>query len=298
METQDNIKNNQLIRNQRIGLIILVVILLLAMLAIVVYMVRMARLNNEHQELQNERLGLLEEQHRQSSELLRNDSLIARLRLEIEGLTAANEEHQRNLNAQAAGLRRHSAENQELRDQLEAYRLMEQEYNKMQAQYAHLLGEYENLDLSYDKLESRYNSLRDSVEHSKGLRALNITALSKWERWLWADRYNVSQARRIDETRIAFEIWGSHFTPHGERTVYLSMVDPSGAVMYPAPADTNGSETEFGTPYTQKQEVTFSGNPVPMTFTIKHPERLVPGIYMVRVYVDAEPVGSQQLVLE
>ena len=298
METQENKDNQQRMKNQTIGLIVLAAVLFLALLAIIVFWVRMGRLDKEHQTVQVERTSLIEEQNRQTSELQRKDSLIAQKQIDIQGLTSENEEHLRALNAQAAGIRRRSAESQALLKQLDSFKLMEEEYKKMQAQYAHLLGEYENLDLSYDKLESRHNSLRDSVESSKGLKALNINTLSKWERWLWADRYNVSQARRIDETRINFELWGSPFTPHGERTVYISMVDPNGVVMYPAPADSDTDDTGNGIPYTQKQEVNFSGDPVPMTFTITHPESLTPGIYMVKVYVDAEPVGSEQLVFE
>lgn len=298
METQDNNDNQRRMKNQTIGLIVLAAVLFVALMAIIVFWVRMGRLDKEHQTVQIERTSLIEEQHRQTTELQRKDSLIAQLQIDIEGLTAENEEHLRAMNAQAAGIRRRSTENQALIQQLDSFKLMEKEYEKMQAQYAHLLGEYENLDLSYDKLESRLNALRDSVESSKGLKALNINTLSKWERWLWADRYNVSQARRIDETRINFELWGSPFTPHGERTVYISMIDPDGDVMYPAPADADAYDTGDGTPFTQKQEVNFIGDPVPVAFTIKHPERLAPGIYMVRLYVDAEPVGSEQLVFE
>ncbi len=298
METQDGQRYRRRIKQQNIGLIILGAVIILALLAMVVFMVRLGRINKEHQLLQDEQTSLLNDNHHQTSELMRRDSLLAQKRNDIQELIAANEEQQRALNNQAAGLRRRSVENEELVKQLQAYRLMEEEFEKMQAQYAHLLGEYENLDQRFDRLELKHQLLKDSVDQSKGLKALNIRTLSKWERWLWADRYNVSRARRVDETLITFELWGSMFTQLGERTVYLSMVDPSGMVMYPTPADPSTDDTDNGIPFTKKQEVDFSGDPIPLAFTIRHPEGLTPGIYMVMVYVDAVLVGSEQLVFE
>ncbi len=298
METQDRQGYRRRIKQQNIGLIILGVFIILALLSVVMFMIRLGRINKEHLNLQDEQTRLLDDHQVKTNELMRSDSLLARTRIDIQELMATNEEQLRTLNNQAAAIRRRSADNEALAEQLQAYQLMQKEFEKIQAQYAHLLGEYENLDLCHDKLMSRYNALRDSAENSKGLKALNINILSKWERWLWADRYNVSQARRIDETRINFELWGSPFTPHRERTVYISMIDPNGLVMYPVQADAYTDDTGNGTPFTQKQVVKFSGNPIPMAFTIRHPEGLNPGVHAVKVYVDAVLVGSEQLVFK
>lgn len=298
METQDENKHRQRIRNHRIGLVVLAAVLILTLVAIFLFVSRIGKLNEEQQQLQTERTSLIEERSRKESELIRSDSILAELRTDLEELAAENEENLIRLSNQAAGIKRRSAENQILAEQLENYRLMEEEYKKMQSQYSILLGEYENLDLSYDKLQSKYTSLQDSVEQSKGLKAFNINLLNKWERWLWADRYNVSLAKRIDKTEITFEIWGSLFTPSGERTVYISMIDPSGSVLYPAPAETEISATGEGLPYTKKQLIDFSGDPVPLAFTIEHPEELSPGFYTIKVYVNAEEVGSEQILFE
>ncbi len=299
METQDDNKYQRRSRNQSIGLIILAVLLILALLATLLFMTRTSRrFKEEQQQMQEERTGLLEEHQRQSHELTRSDSVIRQLRVNIDTLTAQNEEHLRTIANQAAGLRRRSSDNQDLVRQLEAYRLMEADYKKAQAQFAQLLGEYENLELHFDKLESRYKALRDSVEQSKGLRALNINVLNKWERWLWADRYNVLVARRIDETRINFEIWGSPFTPTGSHTVYVSMIAPSGSVLYPAPVDSDVYIDGESLLFTKKQEVNFTGDPFPVAFTINHPVRLDPGTYTIRVYIGDKHVGNKQIVFE
>ena len=130
-------------------------------------------------------------------------------------------------------------------------------------------------------LEDEISALKESIEQSRGLNAYNIVPITKWDRWICADRYNVDIARRVDQILVTLEIDGSPFSKPGKRSVYLNLIDPEGNLMYP-----QGD----GFPYTQKTEISYDGKYVPVEFTIDNPSRLYPGEYTIQVYIDKELV--------
>ena len=280
------------------GLIALAILLLIAILWIVSLQIRHGRLDDQHAALEAEKTELVAGQQRLQQENERKDRSILELQGEIETLRSEHEQALTERDRQIARLGRRAAEVEELRKKMEEFEHLQEEYEKLRTQYRQLVREYSNLDDTHGKTQAEYQALKDSVAKSRELHAYNIFALTKWERWLWADRYHVERARRVDETRVSFEINANPFAPSGRRNVYLNMVNPAGTVMY-ATADhfvLAGSDEQI--PYTRMQEINYTGEPVRIQFTIAHPETLEPGTYRLRVYIDGRLSGEKEVRFE
>jgi cell division protein FtsB len=295
METTDQ---NQKSKNMRIGLIILGILLLLSLIFLVIFTLRSKRLANENETLEGEKRILIDEFQSIRSERDVTREQAADIEVEAERLKVAYEEEIRNRDAQISGLRARANEVTQLRQQVEEFKLMQADYESLQAQHTGLSAEHKALNDQFNVLSSQFTMLQDSVDMTRGLHVYNITPLTKWERWLWADRYNVSQARRVDQTEITFEIAATPFAMTGARNVYLNMLNPEGQIMYPSEETFIKNDTGETVPYTQMQEIEFSGEKVPLRFKVEHPERLDPGNYRFEVYIDGNLVNSKELILE
>jgi hypothetical protein len=210
----------------------------------------------------------------------------------------SHEEEIRSRDARISGLSARAAEVTRLRQQIDEFKLMQTDYEMLQEQHTGLVAEHEVLNDQFNVLSDQFTMLQDSVNVSRGLHVYNISPLTKWERWLWADRYNVSRARRVDETYVSFEVGGTPFTRPGNRTIYLNMLDPQGIIMYPGAETFRITATGEEVPFTLKKDVNYTGEYIPVNFSINHPERLAPGTYSIRVYIDGEFLRSKEIVFE
>ena len=295
METTDQ---NQSSKSMRIGLIILGILLLLSLVFLIIFAVRSSRLNDENESLQGDKQILMDEYQRIKTEKEESSKEAVGFQAEVERMQVAHEEEVRSRDAQISGLRARAYEVTQLRQQVEEFKLMQADYERLQEQHTGLVAEHEVVNDQLNVLTDQFTMLQDSVDVSRGLHVYNISPLTKWERWLWADRYNVSRARRVDQTSVSFEIDGTPFTRAGNRTIYLNMLDPQGIIMYPAAETFRITATGEEIPYTEKKDVDFTGEYMPVNFTINHPERLAPGTYSLRVYVDGEFLRSEELIFE
>lgn len=296
METQDT--SNGKARKMKTGLIILGVVLLIALLALIAFIIRANRADDQATLLLTEKAALAEQQQQLQGETAAKDSTIATLQVNMQETMEAQAEEIRARDARISRLGRQAAEVEELQQRVDYLETYETDYKRLKVQYAQLLSEWEDLDMKNGRLMARHEALKDSVEQSRDLKASNIYALTKWERWLWADRYNVDRARRIDETLISFEINRNPFAPEGPRRVYLNLIGPSDQVMYPSAETFVVEDSGEETPYTSMQEVSYEGEPLQLRFAIGHPEGLEPGAYRIRVYIDGKPSGTGGFQLE
>jgi cell division protein FtsL len=295
METTDQ---NQSSKSMRIGLIILGILLLLSLVFLIIFAVRSSRLTNETESLQGDKQILMDEYQRMKTERDESSKKATDFQAEIERMQLAHEEEIRSRDARISGLRARAAEVIQLRQQVDEFKLMQADYERLKEQHAGLVAEHEVLNDQFNVLSEQFAMLQDSVDVSRGLHVYNISPLTKWERWLWADRYNVSRARRVDQTFVSFEIDGTPFTRTGSRTIYLNMLDPQGIIMYPDAETFQITATGEEVPFTKKQEINFTGEYMPVNFTIDHPERLAPGTYNLRVYIDGEFLRSKEIIFE
>ena len=207
-------------------------------------------------------------------------------------------EQLQNRDAQISTLRSRTHQAEQMRKKIEEYKIMEGEFKELQEQYTALLSDQENLENEIEKINGELKVLRDSILISSRLNAYNISPLTKWERWLFADRYYVFRARRVNETAISFEIAGNDFTMPGNRMLYLNMLDPNGSVMYASSERFTIKETGEESPYTQKKKINYSGDNLPMNFIVSHPDRLEPGTYRIKVYIDGELIRTGEIRFE
>ncbi len=298
METNSQDRQKQTNKFMRIALVISGILLLSALVLMTIFIKRGGRLNAEKQDLQSEKALLDEENQRLLSEKKKCDEMLSGLQARISNMQSNYDEMIKTRDTRISVLHNRSRQLEKLKKQIEEYKAMEEEFTALQGQYSALLTEKENLNGQIEKLSLKIKILQDSIENSRGLHAYNISPLTKWERWFWADRYNVSRARRVNETAISFEIAGNSFTETGSRKVYLNMLDPSGSVLYPSIEKFLNKETGEESHFTQKKEINYTGSYLPMNFLVKHPERLEPGTYKIKVYIDGELVRSGQIIFE
>ncbi len=293
METQGrNEKQNTAMKT---ALIILGVLLLLAIAGMTIFIVKEGRVSDKNISLENDKQILMDEYQRMKTERDNSRQQTAEVKANMESMQSELEQQIQSRDAQIAGLRARATEVVQLQKQIEEFKLMQTEYENLQKLHSDLLISKESLEAEYGLLSDKLQSLQDSIDASRGLHAYNINVLTKWDRWLWADRYNVSRARRVDQTNISMELAGTPFTLPGSKTVYMNLINPVGEVMYPSTETFEISDTGEQTLFTQMREVNFTGESIPLNFTINHPGGIDAGIYLVRVYVDGQLVRTKQI---
>jgi hypothetical protein len=278
-------ENNKPARKSNImmtAVVILGVLLLTSLVAMLLFINKSTKLENEKVVL-SDNLVMVEGQladQIQENNINRNE--IAFLQDSIASITTSHEKALAAKDSRIFVLRKQGNKRiAELEKELETLKAVEDEYEKLQMRYDKLLAETLRKRDEIRVLNQRLSDLQDTVDMSKRLAVYNISTLTKWDRWLFADRYNVETARRVNEIYVNFEIDGSLFVNHGKRNVYLNLLDPQGNLLYP-----QGDDFQ----YTMMQEIYYSGDYIPMEFIISNSEKLRPGTYTFQVYIGGELV--------
>ena len=286
-------------RNQRTALIVVSILLILSVVGNVVLMFRSSRLADERDVARGEvtiskqRIAELtaETQAQQATiQALRTEKaeLEAQLTAELEGRDARVAQ----LTRQVASLTR------QVRNLEEEVENREDLVRTLQADNVEL---HEELELARSMLEEGHElqaALADSISAARPLRAYHINTLTKWDRWLCPDRYNVDRARRVDETHITFEVAGTVFSPEGNREVHLVMLTPEGEVINQPGQTFTNRETGEQQPYTQMRTINYAREPERLSFTIAHDERLASGVYQMQVFIDGRLARRGTMRLE
>ncbi|WP_291856735.1 hypothetical protein [Marinilabilia sp.] len=279
-------------------MIALGILFFLALTLMIVFIFRGGRLNSENQNLQEEKTVLTEKNQQLLNEKNTYQEEVSVLEVEIDTLNTRFERQLAQKETQLSSLQNQSRMLNQLRNRITKYQEMEGEFEDRKKQHSMLQTDADSIRKKVENLLAEMELLRDSVEVSRGLKAYNISPLTKWERWLWADRYNISRAQRVDETTITFEIAGTPFTRNGNRMVYLRMIDPSGSVLYASEDSFEIDKTGTQKSYTKAKEIEFTGQDLPMTFNVEHKNGLKPGKYEIEIYIDGKLTKSGQMNLE
>jgi cell division protein FtsB len=297
---KDNVQNQQNSKNSTVKkwMLALGILLLLALIFLIVLIFRGGRLNSENQNLQNEKTVLTEKNQQLLDEKNTYQKEVSVLEVEIDTLKTRFERQLAQKEARLSSLRNQSYNLAQLRSRIAEYKKMEGEFEDLKNQHSMLQADEDSLKNQIESLLAKVESLKDTIDGSRGLRAYNIYPLTKWDRWLWADRYNISRARRVDETTITFAIAGTLFTENGNRMVYLRLIDPAGSLLYPSEDSFETDETGTQKFYTKAKEIEFTGEDLPMTFNVEHEDDLEPGKYEIEIYIDGKLTKSGQMNLE
>ncbi|MDD2584183.1 MAG: hypothetical protein WCR61_06975 [Bacteroidales bacterium] len=264
-------------------------LLLIALTVMFLNINKVSKLSQEKVNLEKNIASLNDQVEIEINETNKQKEIIITLNDSLTNIVAANKEALRIKDVQIHSLRNKEKRMIDLQRELVELRKIEVEHERLQVRFDKLLAETLRKKKSVENLSEELKVLRDSVNSARYLVAHNITSLNKWNRWLWSDRYNVSVARRVNETHITFEIAGTPFTKQGTKVVYLNMVDPNGNLLYPI---------GDGFEYTAMEEINYTGNYIPLNFVVEHPEKLVPGTYSIQVYIDNELVRESEIDLE
>lgn len=269
------------------AVVILGILLLTSLIVMLLYINKSSKLENEKSALSDNLVmveGQLADQIKENN-INRNE--ISFLQDSIVSITISHEKALAAKDSRIFTLRKQGNKRiAELENELETLKAVEDEYEKLQMRYDRLLAETLRKRDEIRVLNQRLSDLQDTVDMSKRLSVYNITTLTKWDRWLFADRYNVETARRVNEILVTMEVAGTPFSVPGIRTVYMILTDPQGSVMYSQGDDFT---------YTQKQEINYDGGYVPVEFLIENPEKLAPGDYSLSIYIDKDLVRESTL---
>lgn len=283
----------------KIGLVILAILLAIAIAGNVIYMTKSGRLSNEKEQLEAHVQALQNEVNSLKETIIVKDEIIAE---HIAAKELLKEEHAAEIaekDTRIANLGwRVNIRSKELEEANQQNLLLMAEKEEMELQHKQLSDEINSLRAELSDLSSAYHEVLEEVERNKTVNVYNMCILTKWERLICADRYNVSKARRVDHTFINFELDGSTFAGTGIKTVHLVMLDPEGMVMNAHPDMYRIEETGEEIAFTQVQQVNYTGDPVKVVFDIIHPEKLQAGTYNLMVYVDGKLSRVKDMLLD
>lgn len=283
----------------RVSTIILAILLILAIVFGIMYMLRSGRLSDEKDQLMAQNEQLRAEIERQNESLALKDELIEEGKVRIEEL---NEEHAAIVaekDQRIANLGwRVNTRSKELEEAREENVLLLAEKEALREQQQLLNEELNKLNQDLAELAAKHEDLLQQVDQAKPLKVYNMCILTKWEKRICADRYNISKARRVDHTFINFEIDGSLFSETGLKDVHLVMIDPQGEVMYASAGSFTAKDTGDELFYTEMMQINFDNQPVRVEFNVIHPERLKPGTYKVNAYVEGILSRTKEMLLE
>lgn len=272
-----------------ISVVSLGILLLIALAVMLLYINKTSKLSQENGDLNNNIFTLNEQISQQVADKQASKDKILSLKDSIATISTANKEQIRIKDGQIYSLRKGAKKIAELEKELVELRKVEAENEKLQNRYDRLLTEDLRKKDHIVELSQRCKDLQDSINKARFLLAYNISPITKWNRWLCADRYNVSVAKRVNETYVTFELAGTPFTKQGKRIVYMRMLDPQGNIINPL-----GEEFK----YTSMQEIDYTGGYVPVYFFVEHEKKLLPGTYSIQVFIDKELVREREIALD
>ncbi len=299
MNEERQTRLNSQLRGAKIALIVVAAVLVFAIIGNIIYMNRSSKLSEQNELLTTEKNDLLVENNMLTESIDIKDDLIN----EQQTMMAAMEKDHDSIiavkDARIASLsRRATANANNFQEQLQINEQLAEAIAALEAAKLALQDQLFEVQEERNELEMVYNQLQEKARQAERLNVYNITALTKWERWICADRYNVARAKRVDHTFIRFEVDGTIFTEAGPATIHLLMISPNGEVINPSANQFTVVNSGEESAYTQMEEINYQHEVVPIQFHLTHPERMEPGTYAIEVYVNGALARTKEIVFE
>jgi predicted RNase H-like nuclease (RuvC/YqgF family) len=290
------------LKSQQTTSIVIGIILVLSVIGNIFLLVRNSRLANEVEDVSRAREMALDERQVSEERVVQLESEIGTLEQQVNELQeiSANLESQlQTRNRQLAQLRRQFPEmEEELQKHVAEIERLEQEYQGMQQEREGLITKLESLENELSQLRGEYEAQTALVREATVLQAYNISVVNLRDRWLWGRPVYVEDAGRVSRTLISFEISSNILVDPARKTVHLIMYNPDGEVMYPSTDTFTVAETGASFYYTEREEIDYEQQRVPLDFEIGHDDRLDSGSYSLEVYIDGRFAGGKQFVME
>lgn len=289
----------------KIGLIVVAALLLLSLIGNIIYMSRTGRLNDAKEDLKVQVENLQNQVAELGGIVESRDGVIEDLQKRLERTAEEHKALVQEKDVRIAQLsRRAQANANDLKAQMEENELLSKAKEALRDEMEALSDALAQAVEERDALALAYEQLREQAGQAERMMAYNVFMLTKWDRWLFADRYNVSEARRVDQIFIHFEVDGSLFTEAGNKEVHLLLYDPRGELLFPSPSqftmvETHDSDAALSqSHYTIATQIDYRHKPVAVNFHIDHSERLSPGTYLAEIYIDGVLVRTHEKELK
>ncbi|ABG60693.1 hypothetical protein [Cytophaga hutchinsonii] len=225
-----------------------------------------------------------------------NDSLaakIAELDNAIASLKKGNAVNMNKLNAQIASYKK----------DLEA----------KEAEIMQLREENKNLNSSIDTLKQDKVVMNDSINNLRSVRSdlqqkyelasilkaenLKATVINAKGKELVDDEY---KAKNIDKVKITFTLADNKVAPKNKKTIYLQVIEPSGAPLFDSALGGGFFKTSEGKeiPFTEKQSVDFNNTNQGVTFVYSKGSEFKVGSYTIKIWQDGNLIGTTSLAVK
>ncbi len=305
MAQEETKKNNNLI----------FIIIILALLGVIGYLL----FNN------NQKSEKIVEQEKEI--VLTNDSLKMKVE-ELEGLqlqyhslqaqAAQLGQSNDSLNAKIAeldnaiaSLKKGNAVNiNKLNAQIASYK---KDLEEKEAEIIKLREENKNLSSSIDTLKQDKAVMNDSINNLRSVRSdlqqkyelasilkaenIKVSVINAKAKELTSDEY---KAKAIDKIKLTFNLADNKVAPKNTKTLYLQVIEPSGAPLFDSSLGGGFFKTTEGKeiPYTEKQNIDFNNTNQSVTFVYAKGSEYKIGTYTLKIWQDGNLIGTTTLVVK
>ncbi len=299
----ENIREKRLekkLETQQTVSIVVSVVLLLSLAGNVFLFLRQGTLSDEKEELETELSETVQEKRAAEASNVQLQADIETLEAKIEELGETAAKLELEIHAREERIRRLRGEVIEmdnLRAQITELEAFETKYKEVQEEKEELVAQLSTLKEKLAAEREKYTMLEERVDEAAFLRAYNICTHNYRERWL-CNPVKMDVARRVDLTKVSFEINDNIFVDPGEKIVNLVITGPDGNVVNPSAETFRIEDTGDTSYYTEQRTIMYENDPVSMSFDIDHAVSLESGTYIAKVYIDGEEAGSSDFFLE
>ena len=300
METIKEKRLERKFKSQQTTSIVIAVLLLLSILGNVFLLVRNSRINNEKEDIVQDK-GLIAEDKlavEETNAMLQSEIATLNERIQLlEQDVAILELEIQSREARIVRLSRQIFEVDEFRQQIAELEEVEDEYKKLKEEKQKLMTELETVKEQLSKQEEEYESLVSKVDEATYLHAYSICVHNFRDRWVCRP-VTMDVARRVDRTTVSFEINANIFVEPGEKDVYLLMISPDGNIINPSTETFTIEETAVSSNFTKHTTIQYENQSVALNFTVEHDTSLDSGTYLMQVYIDGKDSGHNEFNLE
>ncbi|OFX20402.1 MAG: hypothetical protein A2033_13480 [Bacteroidetes bacterium GWA2_31_9] len=249
--------------------------------------------NTEKDQISEELNSLLS----QYDELLTtNDTINAKLASEQERIKTLIEEIKKVKSASAYQIAQYKKELTTLRDIMKSFVTQIDSLNirnqVLTAENIKVKTEFVKAKDVNSKLTKTNEDLSDKVTRGSVIKVSNLIPLPINKRGK-----EVTKASKVEKIQVCFNLLENDLAPTGARNVYLRIARPDELVL--ADSENNTFDFQGGKiVYSAKREVDYQNKTVNMCIFWANKEELIPGKYLVDIFIDGVQIGSSTFELK
>jgi len=227
---------------------------------------------------------------------VQNDSLLYKLENEQAKVLRLQEELRMTKATDKAEISRLKDELATLRRVLRSYIQQIDSLNRLneelRAENRQISQQYQETSRTLNQVSQEREALSEKVTLAAQLVATNITAKAVNDRG--RDQTRLSRSAQFV---ISFIIARNITSEPGERTIFVRILSPDGAVLSKSPSNTFPYENR-DIRYSMKRIVEYGGEEIPVSMYWDIEEFLMPGTYKADIFADGHHIGSHSFTMQ